>query len=164
MCMSPPQCFTRIQRGWGIWLMWLSWGGGRHADSKETDTKSCVWRTQIWMFGLVADFIFLFFVCHVLLLAPLCLYVPEMTTSQTLWVKRLTVRPAAVTLERINVQQKTLARPQTPGSLRPTSPGRFSLCCKAAAVYWTAILKPLLIDDLNVESAILNFQHCPLYF
>uniref|UniRef100_A0A7N6FA78 SLIT-ROBO Rho GTPase-activating protein 1 n=1 Tax=Anabas testudineus TaxID=64144 RepID=A0A7N6FA78_ANATE len=40
----------------------------------------------------------------------------------------LTVRPAAVTLERINVQQKTLARPQTPGSLRPTSPGRFSLC------------------------------------
>lgn len=57
----------------------------------------------------------------------LCLCVPEMTTSRTPWVRRLTARPAAATLERINVQEKTSARPLTPGSLRPTLPGWFAL-------------------------------------
>ncbi len=55
----------------------------------------------------------------------LCLCVPEMTTSQTLWVRRLTARPAAATLETINAPEKTSARPLTPGSLSPTLAGWF---------------------------------------
>lgn len=64
--------------------------------------------------------------CSFYVSTSLRLCVPEMTTSQTLWVRRLTARPAAATLERINARGKTSARPLTPGSLRPTSPGWFS--------------------------------------
>lgn len=52
-----------------------------------------------------------------------CLPVPEMTTSLTLWVRRLTARPAAATPERTDALEKTWPHPLTRGSLRPTSQG-----------------------------------------
>lgn len=55
-----------------------------------------------------------------------CLCVPEMTTSQTLWVRRLTARPAVAMLGRINAQEKTSVHPMTPGSLKPSSPGGYT--------------------------------------
>lgn len=53
-----------------------------------------------------------------------CLHIPEMTTSLTLWVRRLTARLAAATPERTDALEKTWPHPPTRGSLRPTSQGR----------------------------------------
>lgn len=137
VCVNTTLHHQNTERPWNMNhpTLWTSGERVRHADTWKTDMKCCRRRTaQIWKIDWFADYFLFFFgiglsvtsSCSFYVSTSLRLCVPEMTTSQTLWVRRLTARPAAAMLERINARGKTSARPLTPGSLRPTSPGWFS--------------------------------------
>lgn len=111
--------------GWGWHMLWLSGNGWKILILKNwTNIKD-------W---LICWFVPFFFStvglsitsCSFHVSMSHCLCVPEMTTSQTLWVRRLTARPAVAMLGRINAQEKTSVHPMTPGSLKPSSPGGYT--------------------------------------
>lgn len=85
--------------------------------------RSPYWPQPLSFLWSLFDCNLLLFCVSMWLYVCACVCAAVMTTSQTLWVRRLTVKLAAAMLGRINAQEKTSARPLTPGSLRPTSPG-----------------------------------------
>lgn len=126
-----PQC---TQRSWTLTHLNVSGPLGGVLVTcwhPEAHIKYCHQRPgHVWKISSCADIRFFFFFFppvtssssfHVWM--SRCLRVPEMTTSPTPWVRRLTARPAAATRERTGALEKTWPHPPTPGSLRPTSQG-----------------------------------------
>lgn len=97
-------------------------GGGGGCWHPEAHIKYCHQRI-VWKIDLCADVRFFSVTSSFHVWMSRCLHVPAMTTSLTLWVRRLTARPAAATPERTDALEKTWPHPPTRGSLRPTSRG-----------------------------------------
>lgn len=106
-------------------MLWVYGGGaveGEVLTHKKLISNTVIkeWG-NVWKIDWCADFSFSSSSFHVSM--SLCLCAPEMTTSPTLSVRRLTARPAAAMPERINARGKTLVLRMRPGSLRRTLQG-----------------------------------------